>query len=259
MPSRSSEGLSGDQDDVIKISRQILNRGVAHRTVPKQECMVELAELPLVLCTELTETINLSGSYKLTGDHKSYLSKYRKLAPYNPKLSLHQYVCNRLRQKQGSKKTIIPHYVGASGQPKYPPTPQYAMAVLIVYKPWGASSPPQRSNEEMVSDFLQFIESTECPVHVSLEYARVKERVLSKRPEAFSSEECYDREIQPDMDRATQEMLSIVTNVTHSTDPFFSISDHSFDRGLNYDWSQRMVPVSTRQLALVVVFVLSAR
>ena len=42
----------GGQDDVVKISRQILNRGTAHRTISKQECMVETSDLPLVLCTE---------------------------------------------------------------------------------------------------------------------------------------------------------------------------------------------------------------
>ena len=210
--------------------------------------MVELAELPLVMCSELTETISLSGTYKLTGSHASYLSGYRKLAPYHPNLSLHDYVCNQLRKKRDKQrlaKSVIPHYIGASGQPKYPPTVPYAMATLIVYKPWRSDSPPKRTDEEMLSEFMDFIESAECPCNVTMEYARVKERYLSKRPvEAVASEECYDREIQPDMDHDTQQMLSIVTNVTHSSDPFFSVNDFSFDRGLNYDWSRRIFPVS---------------
>lgn len=232
----------------MKVSRQILNRGSAHRIVPKQECMVELAELPLVMCSELTETISLSGTYKLTGSHASYLSGYRKLAPYHSNLSLHDYVCNQLRKKRDKQrlaKSVIPHYIGASGQPKYPPTVPYAMATLIVYKPWRSDSPPKRTDEEMLSEFMDFIESAECPCNVTMEYARVKERYLSKRPlEAVASEECYDREMQPDMDHDTQQMLSIVTNVTHSSDPFFSVNDFSFDRGLNYDWSCRIFPVS---------------
>lgn len=240
----------GDQEDVVKVARQILNRGNAHRTIPKQECMVELAELPLVICTELTESISLSGTFKLTGGHASYLAKYRKIAPLHHQLSLHQFVCNQLeikRTRQKLQKTIIPHYIGASGQPKYPPSVQYAMSVLIVYKPWRAESPPSRTDEEMISEFEQFIQSPECPMNVKMEYARVKERHLSKRPpEAVASEECYDREVQPDMDAETRDMLSIVTNVTHSTDPFISVNDFEFDRGLHYDWARRVFPVSNK-------------
>ena len=62
----SAEVTTGSQQDVVKVARQILNRGSAHRTVSKQECVVELTELPLVLCSETTETINLSGGHKLS-------------------------------------------------------------------------------------------------------------------------------------------------------------------------------------------------
>lgn len=236
--------MTGSDLDVVKVARQILNRGNAHRTIPKQECMVELADLPLVICTEFTETVNLSGSFKLTSGHQNLLSQYRKAAPQDHSLSLHQFVLQKLNEKS-KRKRIIPHYVGASGQPKYPPTTEYAMATLIVHKPWAASSPPNLSDSERVEHFEEFVSSVNCPKEVLMEYSRVKERHLSKRPpEAVASEECYDREIQPDMDAATQEMLSIVTNVCHATDPFLSINDFSFDRGLDYDWSQRKFPVS---------------
>lgn len=209
--------------------------------------MVETSDLPLVICTELTETINLSGSYKLTGGHEVYLKKYRQRAPKEPNLSLHQHVTEMLKTKKarnGKTNVIIPHYVGASGQPRYPPTKDYAMATLLVHKPWGAPAPPNRTNEEMVSEFMEFVESPECPKQVQMEYCRVKERYLSKRPpEAVASEECYDREIQPDMDAETKDILSIVTNVSHSTDPFLCVNEFSFDRGLNFDWLHRTFPV----------------
>ena len=222
-----------------------MNRSAASRVIPKQECMVELSDLPLVLCTESTETINLSGSYKLTGGNEKFLKRYRKRAPYDRTLSLHQHVVEMLNEVK-SKKTIIPHYVGANGQPKYPPTKEYAMAVLLVHKPWGAEAPPHRTDEEILREFHEFVESPECPKQVLMEYSRVKERYSSKRPpEAVASEECFDREIQPDMDAETKEMLSIVTSVSHSTDPFLSINEFSFDRGFQYDWTHRMFPVSS--------------
>jgi hypothetical protein len=223
--------------------------------------MVETSDLPLVLCTETTETINLSGSYKLIGGHEVYLKKYRQRAPLEPHLSLHQHVTEMLSTKETrSGKKIIPHYVGASGQPRYPPTKEYAMATLLVHKPWSAEAPPSRTDEEMVSEFMEFVESPDCPKQVQMEYSRVKERYLSKRPpEAVASEECYDREIQPDMDAETKDILSIVTNVTHSTDPFLSVNEFSFDRGLNYDWSHRTFPVRGGQMRTCCLICLVSR
>ena len=57
--------------------------------MPKQECMVELDKLPLVLSTESIESISLSGSYKLTSDsHNGLIARCRKTAPERPDLSL---------------------------------------------------------------------------------------------------------------------------------------------------------------------------
>ena len=38
----SADEVSGNEYDVKRITRQLLNRAVAHRTIPKQECMVEV-------------------------------------------------------------------------------------------------------------------------------------------------------------------------------------------------------------------------
>ena len=65
MLQHSSAVMTGDTTDVVRISRQILNRSIAHRTIPKQECMVELAGLPLTLCSEHIEPVNISGSYHI--------------------------------------------------------------------------------------------------------------------------------------------------------------------------------------------------
>lgn len=253
MSSTSADVSTGNEHDVMKVARQILNRGSAHRTVSKQECMVELTELPLVLCSETTETVNLSGSYKLgSTTHKGLLSQYKRAAANDSQLSLHMFVSQHLNDKAAArsrnketKKTIIPHYVGAQGQPKYPPTKEYAMATLLVHKPWGGADPPRLPDEKWISEFVDFVASDECPAEVIMEYSRVKERFNSKRPpEAVAADECYDRELQPDMDEDTKDILSIVTNMSVATDPFLSVNDHRFDKGLSYSWSTRVHPVS---------------
>ena len=85
---------------MITVARKLLNRAVVNRLIPKQECMVELDKLPLVLSTESIETISLSGSYKLTSDeHKGLLADYRKMAASNPYAFL-SVICSSSRTRR---------------------------------------------------------------------------------------------------------------------------------------------------------------
>lgn len=244
----SADVMAGTSADVVRITRQILNRSSANRTIPKQEVSAELGEMPLVLSSEVTETINLSGSYRLSSDtHADLVNRYRRIAKNNPNLSLHDYVNTELnkedrkiRKKYGKNATIIPHYVGANGQPKYPPTMEYARSVLIVHKPWGDNKPRRRNGPtEWIEEFEEFVQLDECPEFVKLEYARVKERARSKRPEAVASEECYDDEFRADVDDEVKDLLSIITAKTMSNDPFLNVDDFKINRGLHYNWSER--------------------
>lgn len=242
--------MSGTTSDVTRISRQILNRTTASRTIPKQECMVELAELPLILCSEVTETVNLSGSYKVSSDsHKDLVSQYRKVAKTQPNLSLYDFVVStinekkrKMRRKNSTAVTVIPHFVGARGQPKYPPTKEYAMSSLIVHKPWQGEKPKRRNGDkEWIDEFLHFLQQSSCPEMLKQEFARVKERHESKRPpEAVASEECYDYETTADVDDTVKDLLSIVATQSLVNDPFLNVSGVKIDRGLQYDWSQRV-------------------
>ena len=121
------------------------------------------------------------------------------------------------------------------------------MAMLIVHKPWSDSKPRRRSGpKEWIDEFLEFIQQDECPEFVKLEFARVKERAQSKRPEAVASEECYDDENRADIDDDVKDLLSIITTKTMASDPFFNVNDYKINRGLHYDWSQRTT-VSTNR------------
>ena len=233
--------MTGCKADVTRVARQVLNRSIAQRTISKQECMVLLADLPFVIATESFEQVNLSGSYKITSStHKDLLSQYRKVAHTNHNLSLHSFVCDALQKRNKCNKPVIPHYVGANGQPKFPATKEYAMAVLIVYKPWKGKAPPMLTDQQWIDQFYDFIVSDDCPNSVKLEYARVKERHDSKRPEeAVASEECYDNDVQANIDTETRDILSIITNHSRASDPYFTVQDYNFNRGLNYDWSIR--------------------
>ena len=76
------------------------------------------------------------------------------MAPSNPSLSLHQFVTEELikrGKKKHNGKIIIPHYVGANGQPKYPQMKEYAMATLIVHRQWRGQKPPKYSDDEWIN------------------------------------------------------------------------------------------------------------
>jgi len=71
LPVESSDVMTGTTSDVTRVSRQLLNRALAHRTIGKPEAVVELIESPLCLSSEVTETINISGSYKVSSDNET--------------------------------------------------------------------------------------------------------------------------------------------------------------------------------------------
>ena len=244
----SSSEVSGTIDDVISITRKLLNRTVVNRTIPKQECMVELDKLPLVLCTDSIEPISLSGSYQVKASSQNgVVARYRKVAPTSPHLSLYAFFSEdyERRKRKSSCKYVIPHWIGGNGQPTFPVTYDYARTTLLVHKPWKAATPPRLSKDEWINQFNEFIASSSCPKSVKLTYVRVRERKLKNRHgEPTAGEECYDYEPNADMDTETQDILSLVKTTTVSNDPTLNIDNFSFDRGLNYDWSQRMHPVS---------------
>ena len=72
---------TGTNRDVIRLSRHLLKRSVANRTISKQEAMCELGDLDLVICTESIETVSLSASIKIKygeKDSTNIVQKYKK-------------------------------------------------------------------------------------------------------------------------------------------------------------------------------------
>ena len=61
-----SEEITGNKFEMTRLVRHILNRTTTQRTISKQECMVLLSQIPLVMCSELIKTISISDSKKLS-------------------------------------------------------------------------------------------------------------------------------------------------------------------------------------------------
>jgi len=77
-----------------KLVQRCLNRSIAQRTISKQEAMCELARLPSVICSEIIETVSLSGYIKLSNgcfnESRTMLNKYKNRKT-NLNQSLHQF------------------------------------------------------------------------------------------------------------------------------------------------------------------------
>jgi hypothetical protein len=96
--------------------------------------MCALSRKPMVICSEVIETVSLSRYTKLSTDgnyntSKTLLTKYR-----NRTIDLHLSFHFFYKMKnQSSKKgrEYVPHYIGGSGQPVYPVTANYARIELM--------------------------------------------------------------------------------------------------------------------------------
>ena len=99
---------------MIKLSRHLLNRSVANRTISKQEAMCEFGDLDLVMCTESIETVSLSSSVKINyggKDSTNIVQKYKKRTDFHEKnLSLNEFfhkIKNTKKVKSTSRIMLV--------------------------------------------------------------------------------------------------------------------------------------------------------
>ena len=140
---------TGDERDVTKLTRQLLNRAAVNRIVSKQECMVLLLGLDMVKCTDCFDKISTSGKVRLALKNskcgkRDLQQQYamRNMADVELRsLSLHEFFHRKHNQKAGMKlrKWHIPVYTGASVRPMFPPSRKYAESLFYIHRPWQRS------------------------------------------------------------------------------------------------------------------------
>jgi hypothetical protein len=123
------ESETGDERDIVKSVQRCLNRSISQRTISKQEENFELARLPMVICSEIIETVSLSGNTKLSdgifNGSKTLLTKYRNWTD-GLQQSFHEFFHSVKNKSSNQGKEYVPHYVGSSGQPIFPVSEIYA-------------------------------------------------------------------------------------------------------------------------------------
>jgi hypothetical protein len=242
----AKEDAIGKQD-VQRVARKALNRSLGEKLVSKQEAMVQLARLDLFLCSEMITNVSLSGYYKLATDGEgktTVLSKYAKrdLSRQNQQhQSLHSFFIDREGWHVKQKKFTIPHFTGASCTPVYPPTSEYARAVLLTHKPWHTKF--IIDDRDFLFEFWEFIQSPHCPSIVKVPFFQVYMRHLTKKTyveptsngEGISYEE-FAQDIPEDLALA----VKLVSNLSGAaTDN----EGYEYDYGMDHDWTKCRINV----------------
>jgi hypothetical protein len=241
---RSAQTISGDENDLIRIARQCLNKTCLNRIISKQECMVECTELPLTLCSDNIEVVSLTNSVRLstsTSVKKTLVQQYESRCKENQdRLSYSEFAYNYYQQKQSTGMTVL-HFVGMNNTPSYPVTSSYARCTLILHIPWREFKFHKMSDLECIALFNEKMTLNEFPRSVKLQYEQVLHRYQHEKHSVEASEEqepesSDDDSIGDDLDDEDALLLKAVTRMSSTStqnDGFV------FNQGLNYDWSKR--------------------
>ena len=180
----NADEFTGDERDLTRICKQVMNKVASQRLISKQEAMVLLADLPLTECTEVFSSIPLSVSSRLTTrkdgskDNKRFIQQYMERDERYSACSMHEFfhITENLDEKKLERRDgrlCIPNFIGMTGVPRFPVTEDYAKHTLIVHKPW-REFPFQRHSS--IPEFEHFINSPHCPLAARLPYDRVMRR-----------------------------------------------------------------------------------
>ena len=125
----------------------VLNHVLKDRIISRQECLCQLARLPLYLCSEDPVPVSISGHVRLGKENESknsILAKYKNRKMDLKMLSLHQYfyhVKQNMMKPRKHSRTSFPNYTGGRIEMTYPLNPSLARSILLIHKPWTKQIP----------------------------------------------------------------------------------------------------------------------
>jgi len=241
----------GDERDVKRLARRLLNECSKNRVISKQEAVCQMAGLDLFTCSEAMQQVSLSGNTRLGTEFqgiKTFLSKYAQRSAMFDDMSLDQYfhhVYNsNPKNNRGDKRFKIPIYSGAQCEAVFPATAGYARGVMLIYSPWSKRFELDKNTDELLERFTEFIaDKTKCPTSVIVSYERARISVGMKEPTSKNNDIDYDSfAVVPDQD--LQDLVNIAGTMYDIYDAKDDTCGINYDYGKEYDWSQRSVEVS---------------
>ena len=250
------EDVTGTTKELKKLARKLLNKTIKDKVISKQECMCHLAQLDLFSCSEIIETVSISGEYRLntTGAfNDSFLSRYanRDISKFSD-MSLHQYFHYDKNIKPGREernlKYIIPHYVGARSTPTFPATEGYAKSVLILHEPWQKKFNENDKTRDYIKEFEKFLQCDSCLQGVKIGYARAKERSVkhTKYVEPVDKRETiFYESFSTEADESVQEIVALARTLGISCNLEGQDDDEYYYGDNSTNWSEPHYQVCT--------------
>jgi hypothetical protein len=218
-----------------------MNKATGKRLISKQEATVLMGELDLCTCTESIERVSISESKRIrktgeTSESTNFVREYIKRQNEFALYSMYRYylhVKNHARKKW--QKEVIPHFIGISGKPSYPPTESYAKYVLVVHKPWWGEFP---KSDDWIEDFNNFVNSPAVPQEVQMEYMRVMQRHYcgTKFVEPVAKDGDHSGNPIPEDVKALIELTGIPAK---EMDDDNTRLIKSMDRGIEFEWDKQ--------------------
>jgi len=212
--------------------------------------MVELTNLPLVLCTEDIRNVNISGAMKIKSGHEyteqstNLLRRYQNRPLQDESLSFCEFVHQEFKATK-HKKTIVPHFVGMSSSPTYPPSIYYARAALIIHIPWRKAEFYVMSDADCLHQFQNMMKSKLFPASVIMAYNKCKQQYLENKLHTgpVQKEESYD-DNDEGSSKEEHQLIRALSSFTSNMSTRMNINGTEYNRGIHYDWSKRIKPVS---------------
>ena len=204
----------------------------------------------MVICSDVIETVSLSGYTKLSfDDHcntsNTILTRYKNRTT-DLHLSLHEFFHNTKNQSSKKGREYVPHYVGGSGQPVYPVSENYARVELMKHKPWSSTNDLSLLTN-VIDEFESFIGDSRCPLTVKLSYERAKLKYTQRlrgQKETLSEDQEFSNPTSNVVDKDTLDTLAIANIIGDVTNTIENMENSEINSGKNYDWAKRIHEVS---------------
>lgn len=180
-----------DENDLMLVCRRVLNSFHNKRLISRAEAMIEISGLPLIVCSETIEPVNISSMTRITKtkDYSSnFINSYKNRKAELDKSLIEYFHITKRQQSMNNSKVIIPHPIGRINYPKFikssvnhklTPHYDYMKSVIILHKAWKDDelSSILKSKPVLTSTFEQFLKSKECPISVkNRHYTALKHR-----------------------------------------------------------------------------------
>ena len=250
----------GDDRDVKRMARRLLNECTKSRVVSKQEAVCQVSGLSLFTCSEALVPTSLAGNTRLGTENQAnytFLTSYatRNAEFYHMSLNQYFHYKNNIDPSRSRRdpRLKIPIYTGAQCEPVYPVTHAYARATMMIYSAWHGAFVFKEDNEYLKQQFKAFIhDNKNCPEAVKVSYNRAKLLYKMKEPTATANDIDYDTfSVKPDQD--TIDLVDLASTIYKSFDENRDTQGINYDYGIDKNWSERTVDVSFDNVAYIPV------